>query len=186
MRTLITLPALLALTACGSGADKAAEADVSAKSVALADQFQKQLQGELKAALEAGGPIQALSVCHQAAPAIAADLSTQSGAEVRRISLKPRNPGAAVDGEMLEKLTALNAAPMKDGKPATMQWNSNGQTHWVRAIPMQEKPCAACHGTNIAPEVKAKIAELYPDDTAVGFKPGDMRGAIAISWANTK
>ena len=51
---------------------------------------------------------------------------------------------------------------------------------------MQKKPCAACHGTNIAPEVKAKIAELYPDDAAVGFKPGDMRGGIAISWSTSQ
>ena len=186
MKAHLSCVAILALSACGTDTEKEAEVDVLAKSVALADQFQTQLQGELKAALQAGGPIKALSVCHEAAPAIAADLSNQSGAEVRRISLKPRNPGAAVQGEMLENLTALNAAPMKDGKPATMQWSSNGQTHWIRAIPMQEKPCAACHGTNIAPEVKAKIAELYPDDTAVGFKPGEMRGAIAISWATTK
>ena len=186
MKRYLSCVAILALSACGTGADNALEVDVSAKSDALANQFQTQLQGELMAALQAGGPIKALSVCHEAAPAIAADLSNQSGAQVRRISLKPRNPGAAVEGEMLEKLTALDAAPMKDGKPATMQWSSNGKTHWIRAIPMQEKPCAACHGTNIAPEVKAKIAELYPDDAAVGFKPGDMRGAIAISWSTSQ
>ena len=29
---------------------------------------------------------------------------------------------------------------------------------------------------------QAKLAELYPADKATGFKPGDMRGAILVSW----
>jgi mono/diheme cytochrome c family protein len=46
---------------------------------------------------------------------------------------------------------------------------------------MKKEPCAACHGTNIAPGVQAKLAELYPNDQATGFKPGELRGAILIS-----
>lgn len=53
----------------------------------------------------------------------------------------------------------------------------------MRAIPMKEQPCAACHGTSIAPEVKDKLAELYPTDKATGFKPGELRGAILVSWS---
>ena len=180
MTRVLSLGLALALSACGASETDAV--DVSGKSAALADQFQGQLQSQLQTAMKAGGPLTAIGVCHEAAPAIAADLSNQSGAEVRRISLKPRNPGAAATGELLEQLLALSAAPMKDGRPASAQFSADGKTHWVRAIPMKEKPCAACHGTNVAPEVRAKIAELYPEDTATGYKPGDMRGAIAISW----
>jgi len=106
---------------------------------------------------------------------------------VRRIALKERNPGAAPDGELRERLEQLAAAPLSaDGKPAVMQWSSGSgsatRTHYMRAIPMKEQPCAACHGTAIAPDVQAKLAELYPADKATGFKPGDMRGAILVSW----
>ena len=51
---------------------------------------------------------------------------------------------------------------------------------FMRAIPMQEQPCAACHGTNIAPEVKAAIDQAYPEDLAIGFKPGELRGAFLV------
>ena len=184
MRLILT-GVVLGLAGCAAPAPQ--PVDVSAKSAALADRFQADLQGQLQAAIKAGGPVGAIGVCQQAAPAIAASLSQESGAEVRRIALKERNPGAAPDGELRERLEQLAAAPLSaDGKPAVMQWSSgsgsDARTHYMRAIPIKEQPCAACHGTAIAPDVQAKLAELYPADKATGFKPGDMRGAILVSW----
>lgn len=105
--------------------------DVSAKSGALADRFQSDLQAQLQEAMKAGGPVGAIGVCQQAAPAIAASLSEESGAEVRRIALKERNPGAAPDGELRKRLEQLASAPLTaDGKPAVIQWTSgSGNMH---------------------------------------------------------
>ncbi|MDP3908672.1 DUF3365 domain-containing protein [Novosphingobium sp.] len=181
----MTVGVMLAVAGCAAPTPE--PVDVSVKSAALADRFQADLQGQLQAAMKADGPVGAIGVCQQAAPAIAARLSQESGAEVRRIALRERNPGAAPDGELRERLEQLAAAPLTaDGKPAVMQWTSGSgagaRAHYMRAIPMKEQPCAACHGSNIAPEVKGRLAELYPDDKATGFKPGDLRGAIAIRW----
>ena len=177
----------VALGLAGCAAPAPQPVDVSAKSAVLADRFQADLQGQLQAAMKAGGPVGAIGVCQQAAPAIAANLSEESGAEVRRIALKERNPAAAPEGELRDRLEQLAAAPLSaDGKPAVMQWTSgsgaDARAHFMRAIPMKEQPCAACHGTAIAPEVQARLAELYPADKATGFKPGDLRGAILVSW----
>ena len=182
--------ASVALGLAGCAAPAPQPVDVSAKSAVLADRFQADLQGQLQAAMKAGGPVGAIGVCQQAAPAIAANLSEESGAEVRRIALKERNPAAAPEGELRDRLEQLAAAPLSaDGKPAVMQWTSgsgaDARAHYMRAIPMKEQPCAACHGTAIAPEVKDKLAELYPADKATGFKPGDLRGAILVSWTVT-
>lgn len=177
----------LMLTLAGCVTPASAPVDVSNKSAALADRFQADLQGQLQAAMQASGPAGAISVCQQAAPAIAASLSAESGAEVRRIAFRARNPGALPDGELRERLEQLATAPLApDGKPAVMQWTSgsgaSAKAHYLRAIPMKEQPCGACHGTAVAPDVKDKLAELYPADSATGFRPGDLRGAIAISW----
>lgn len=177
----------MALGLVGCAAPAPQLVDVSAKSAALADRFQADLQGQLQAAMKAGGPVGAIGVCQQAAPAIAASLSEESGAEVRRIALKERNPAASPEGDLRERLEQLAAAPLSaDGKPAVVQWTSGSgagaRAHFMRAIPMKEQPCAACHGTEIAPDVRAKLAELYPADKATRFKPGDLRGAIAVSW----
>ncbi len=185
MFRLSTLTLVLALTGCSTM--QSAAVDVSAESAALADRFQKELQGQLQAALKAGGPVGAIAVCQQAAPAIAAHLSAESGALVRRIALKERNPTAGVTGDMRARLNALARAPLTDdGKPASVQWTSGtgalARVHYLRAIPMQAQPCAACHGTSIAPDVQAAIDALYPNDRATGFTPGELRGAVAISW----
>jgi hypothetical protein len=50
----------------------------------------------------------------------------------------------------------------------------------MKAIPTGEV-CQTCHGVEIAPPVSAKIRELYPQDQAIGFKTGDLRGAFTIT-----
>ena len=43
-----------------------------------------------------------------------------------------------------------------------------------------EPLCVACHGTEVAPEVRATILAHYPDDGATGFSLGDLRGALWV------
>jgi hypothetical protein len=44
-------------------------------------------------------------------------------------------------------------------------------------------PCLTCHGrpAEIDPGVRAVLAEKYPDDRAVGYRPGDLRGAVSVT-----
>jgi hypothetical protein len=53
---------------------------------------------------------------------------------------------------------------------------------FMKAIPMKEF-CLRCHGdpAGMKPELKGTIAKLYPDDAAVGFKAGDLRGAFSVT-----
>ena len=39
-----------------------------------------------------------------------------------------------------------------------------------------------CHGKAIAEEVAQQIAELYPEDRAVGFRPGELRGVFWVEY----
>jgi hypothetical protein len=48
-------------------------------------------------------------------------------------------------------------------------------------LPMKDQPCSQCHGTSIAPEIKAAIAASNPDDRATGFAAGDLRGALLVT-----
>ena len=50
----------------------------------------------------------------------------------------------------------------------------------MKAIGTAEKPCLTCHGSNIKPELAAKINSLYPEDKATGYKAGELRGAFTI------
>jgi hypothetical protein len=42
-------------------------------------------------------------------------------------------------------------------------------------------PCLTCHGSALKPDVAAKVKELYPEDEAVGFASGQLRGAFTLS-----
>ncbi len=57
----------------------------------IIQQFATTLKGELQQAMKSGGPANAVGVCKEQAPAIAASLAEQTGWEVGRTSLKPRN-----------------------------------------------------------------------------------------------
>ena len=49
------------------------------------------------------------------------------------------------------------------------------------AEPLVIQPvCLTCHGAEVGPEIKAAIAERYPQDQATGYKLGELRGVI---WA---
>jgi len=55
----------------------------------------------------------------------------------------------------------------------------NNEFRFMKAIPMAAN-CLQCHGTEISPAVSAKLTELYPQDKAVGYKEGDLRGAFVV------
>jgi len=181
-------PALLApiaLAACAGESERAPldETEVAARSVPIAQDFSSDLKTQLKSALEAGGPKNAVSVCQQVAPALAEAASEESGAEIRRIAALNRNPAGEVPPEMQEQYGELAEAPMADGAPAKRIWRGeDGRVHFLSAIPMAEQPCSTCHGRDIDPDLQAHIQSLYPDDAATVFAPGDLRGALLISW----
>jgi hypothetical protein len=51
---------------------------------------------------------------------------------------------------------------------------------YMKAIPTNIV-CLKCHGSEIDPKVAAKLEKLYPEDKAIGFKQGDIRGAFYVT-----
>lgn len=149
---------------------------------ALSAQFVATLQPTLQAAMQAGGPVNAIEVCAVEAPRIAADLSEASGWEVSRVSLRARNQRSAVpdswEAEVLaefdrrqltgEPVTQLNVADVVDGEFRYMQAQAAGPL------------CLTCHGTDLSDEVQSLLSRHYPQDMATGYTAGQIRGAISV------
>ena len=146
------------------------------------------LKGELKAALKSGGPVEAIKVCNVVAPEIARSQSKAHGMRVRRTALRFRNPNNRPDAFERRVMLAFLAA-QADGKDLKTLHHSEvvrspdgAQTfRFIKPIVMSAEPCLACHGDKLAPGVKEQLRKLYPEDTATGFKPGDLRGVFSIS-----
>lgn len=180
-RMMILAGLALSVGACAT--EEAATPDPAfAQSAALlADAYQTSLQAELSAALKQVGPVGAIGVCQSAAPAIADDLSGKGDLAVSRIARRNRNPGNAVPAELEALYQQLEREPLRDGKPHVVTGVLQNREVFMRALPMKDQPCAVCHGTNIAADVQAAIAASYPDDRAIGFAAGDLRGAMLVT-----
>jgi len=183
-------PLMLAMSLVSFGAQAAEPSgwpEWVGKSRELTMQLGKELKGELTQAIEKGGPVAAISVCKDRAPAIAARLSEQSGAKVSRTALRVRNPANAPDDlqrSVLEQFAAELATGKAEGPlEAVFEIERNGQVEhrYMRAIPT-DALCLTCHGKVLAPEVAAAIARDYPGDQATGFEQGQLRGAFSVIW----
>lgn len=152
---------------------------------AVVQAFSKELRERLMEAMQAGGPVEAIAVCNVAAPQIAESHSEARGWSVGRTSLKVRNPGNVPDAWERGVLQQFEARRAAGEDPAAVEFaevvDRGGAKvfRYMKAIPTAE-PCLACHGSNLAPEVAAKLSQLYPQDTATGFAAGDLRGAFTI------
>lgn len=164
----------------------AATAEVQANR-ALVKQFAGTLLKALQQALDQGGAVEGIAICHKQAGEIAEKLAAEHGILVGRTSLKVRNPQNAPDawelavlkqfearkaqGEALEKLEFSAVIPDDQGKETF---------RYMKAIPTA-KLCLTCHGEQIPEAVDTKLKELYPEDKARGFKEGDLRGAFTLA-----
>lgn len=173
---------------CAIGNTTRAADDVNAdvaKSRELVQAFAKTLKAELQQAMEAGGPTNAIGVCQEVAPEIAAEQSKNSGWDVGRTALRLRSPMNAPDAweqatlEQFEAEQAAGADVKAMERHETVSENGETMFRYMKAIPTAEL-CTNCHGTSLAPEVEARLAELYPEDRATRFGVGDIRGAFTL------
>jgi hypothetical protein len=191
VRILLLVLASGGTARCGAAEPTTAAArdDVAAarrRADEAADLLMKTLMSRLQAALDEGGPEEAVRVCSTIAQTVTEQLGKDWDVVVRRTSLKTRNPVNAPDAyerawlERAEREVEQARAPTP-----THEVQGTGAERELRAMRPILFPggiCSQCHGSpeEISPEVRALLAERYPRDQAVGFRPGDLRGAISV------
>ncbi|MCK5725958.1 MAG: DUF3365 domain-containing protein [Thiotrichaceae bacterium] len=143
------------------------------------------LKTKLKAAMTEGGPVNALEVCNKEAIAITEKVAQEQGASISRVSLKNRNPTNVPNDWQKAVLEDFDARAAKGEDIKTMGFaevvenDGKKQLRFMKALPTGDL-CLSCHGDNINPALQAKITELYPEDKAIGYKKGQVRGAIIV------
>ena len=183
---LAALPLFL-LAGCASTPDTT---NLVAESRQTAGGLIQTLGGELKAAMTAGGPAEAIGVCKERAPKIAAEAAQRTGMQIKRVSLKNRNPKGVPDAWEVEALAGLEKRLAAGEKPETLDTHAvvdtpNGKMYRYAKALVTQPACLNCHGAaeNLSPEVKAKLGEAYPDDKAIGYSAGMIRGVLSMKKA---
>ncbi len=168
------------------GVDPAAPPEALERARAAAGELLATLKGKLVAAMQKEGPAGALAVCHDVAQKVAASFQ-QDDLAIHRVSLKARNPADRPDpweAELLRQLEQAKAAGALPGEVAQVLEDANGHRVLRYAKPLVVgKACLACHGdpAQMKPEVRERLAELYPDDRATGYREGDLRGIVSVT-----
>ena len=184
-RVLIGAAMMLALSGCAHQQASVDTASLKQEGRQLAARFLGSLKPELQKAMKAGGPTHAIEVCHVKAPQITRQLSQESGWQLRRTSLKVRNPDNAPDAWERRVLAQFEQQKAQGADPRQLEYGEvvteNGQRVWRYAKAIPTGPvCTVCHGQKVAPPVMEKIRTYYPSDQATGFKPGDIRGMFSF------
>jgi hypothetical protein len=170
----------------GGRASFAEETPFRDKAAEITYKFKKGLKKKLIDAINENGFGGAVEICSKSAqemPKLIED--KHPDVRIRRVSLKNRNPKNAPDEferKMLNLMESEKAAgELKlfyerevtvDGKPAYRYM----EPLLVGAL------CLNCHGKKgeLNRDAVEKIRELYPNDKAVGYGLGDIRGAVTL------
>jgi hypothetical protein len=140
-----------------------------AKIVAAKDALFTALSGRLMEAMT-NGPTAAIAVCQREAEEIAAKIGVEHQVKIGRTGVRLRNTS--------------NQAPywakawieVKTEEPQfAMLSNQNA----AALLPIKLQPqCVMCHGPQdqIIPEIKKQLVDRYPQDQAVDFQTGELRG----------
>lgn len=142
--------------------------------------LQRRLGARLKAELDAGGPVTAISVCRDSAQFLTAQVAAQSRVQVGRTSHRLRSLANTPRAWVRPYVDAI--APGEKAAAFRPVALDLGETvGLLRPIPTQEI-CLRCHGdpASFSPELTLALIDAYPEDRATGFAVGDLRG---VFWA---
>jgi hypothetical protein len=146
--------------------------------------LQDALLKELTHALEQGGPEFAIQSCHIDVVGAIRRVERRPGIAAGRTGDRLRNPANAPRAwaAPLVRTNAGRPAPEVDGFVVDL----GGAVGVLRPI-VEQPMCASCHGPakKLAPAVQAALKHRYPDDRAIGFRNGEIRGWFWVEVSKT-
>ena len=171
MKSIACFVALLC-AACGSSQ----EPIPASVAQGLTKELGQSLMSALQTAMAEGGPSPAIEVCATQAPMLA---KQASGPEysVRRIGTRVRN--VAQNTPTASELKVLQTLTQEQ---PSFQGQIDGRAVFLQGIFIPNALCLTCHGSpeQIPSEVQEALLTRYPEDQAVGYQLGDLRGAFVV------
>lgn len=185
----VSVVALIVL--CGPATVQAQSPDTTGSALALqqcraaASDLLATLRQTLERQLALGGPARGVFVCADTAQVLSESIAKKRGVEIRRVSDRWRNSldePSPYEREVLKKFAAAVAdSTLTDRLEHVEVVIERGARvfRYMKPIRIQGM-CLACHGdpARMDAGVKKAITERYPDDRAIGYAPGDLRGAV--------
>jgi len=110
-----------------------------------------------------------------------------NGVRVKRISTKYRSP--ANKPTQNEQVVLDTFESMKKNNiilpPFLVEKVGSHTYKYYKPLVLNKKACLKCHGDIKDIDLKREIASRYPLDNAMGYKMGDLRGAVVVTVDKT-
>jgi len=145
-------------------------------------EVQTTLISNLTKAIDEQGIESAALFCAEKAQGLTDSMSTVLGYKVKRISDRNRNEVNALDEYEQEVFLAFQSAK-SNGSPIYSQINETSRKYY-KPIMLGMPLCLKCHGSTEDRDAAAYavISEKYPDDKAIGYTLGELRGMWVVHY----
>ena len=153
-------------------------------------EFMKSLKGILINQIQTNGVVKAVSVCSDTAQVLTNNYGIKKGVYIRRVSFNNRNENNYPDDfekKILNKFELLRQNNELNDQTEHFEIVKEGEFKYLRYLKpiLIQAECLNCHGgeNDMMPEVKELIVQTYPNDKALGYNIGDLRGAVSLKKA---
>lgn len=146
----------------------------------------KVLGSELKAALEEGDVEKAIKTCNIKALPLTAEVASNYNVQLKRVSEKYRNAANKPTSIDLQVLDYFKSQLEKENDHTyflvTVEEQEGKNIYTYHHALFTNELCLQCHGnaSDFSDEIRNRLDELYPNDLAVGYELGDLRGMIKV------
>jgi hypothetical protein len=160
------------------------EKDYRAQGQEIAAKTFTALSTNLQKAMQEGGVAKAVKYCNLAASPIVDSLQIVYNANIKRTSLKIRNPNNRPTDNERKQLQEFQDQLKKGEALSSKVVKKDNLINFYAPIQFMTM-CGKCHG-KVGKELKKEdydiIQELYPLDKAINYQNGDLRGMWSITF----
>ena len=145
------------------------------------------LTARLQAAMKEGGPEKAIEICQIHALPITDSISKVKGLKLRRLSDRNRNPNNQAQGPAMANLEAMRAELAQGLVLKPRIHRSSGEKTRLYYPILTQELCLKCHGQakkDLNPETLAALQTRYPQDRALGYEVGMLRGLWEVTLSD--
>jgi len=181
-RSITFLLAIIALSACSNHKQQIISEEEKAALMLLGDSISVEMQNVLLQnvgeAIQKGGTDYAVEFCNIQAMPLTDSIANHLNVYIQRLSDKNRNPANTIQTQM----DSIAWEKMKSEKTDFIEENKSGEVYYYKPILIAMPTCIKCHGgkTDITKSTQKMIAQKYPNDKAIGYQMGDLRGMWKI------
>lgn len=153
----------------------------------LAVHTQKILGKNLISAVKDSGAVFAIEFCNTNANELTQTYTKESKFILSRKAEKVRNSSNSFrESDDINVWESWKKKLANDEEISTVTVVNNQKMTFYKPIKLSMSTCLQCHGSDsdLAPGIKEKLNEVYPDDQATGFKLNELRGMWKVELKN--